>query len=79
MASIEKQYQARLAAMTGTERIARSSAMLQWTRDMIARQVVAAMGPVSDERVKWEVALRLYGQDERVRVLIERKITDVSS
>ena len=79
MTLVETVYQARLATMTGAERIARSAAMLKWTREMIARQIESAIGPLSKERLKWEVALRVYGQDKKVRKLIERKLTEVSS
>ena len=79
MASVETTYQARLSAMTGAERIARSAAMLKWTREMIARQIESAMGPLSEERLKWEVALRVYGDDPKVRKWIEGRLTDVSS
>ncbi len=53
-------------------------AMLKWSRDMIARQIITELGPVSDERLKWEVALRLYGSDRVTRDMIERRLADVS-
>jgi len=73
MSAIEKQYQARMDALSGKERVARSMAMLQWTREMLARQIVAEKGQISPERLKWEVALRLYGTEAPVRRMIERK------
>ena len=79
MTPVETEYQARLAAMTGAERIARSAAMLKWTREMIARQIESAIGPISEEQLKWKVALRVYGLDKKTRKLIERKLEDVSS
>ena len=60
---IEAEYQARMAALSPKEKIARSMAMLKWTRDRLARQVITELGPMSDERLKWEVALRLYSGD----------------
>ena len=68
MKSVEKLDQSRLIALTGKERIARSAVMLKWTREMIARQIESAIGPVSTERLEWEVALRLYSGDEKARV-----------
>ncbi len=52
-------------------------AMLKWTRDMLARRVVAELGPMPAERLKWEVALRLYSGDAKARATIERKLADV--
>lgn len=66
-------------ALSVKERVARSMTMLKWTRDMIARQVVAESGPMSNERLKWEVALRLYGSDKITREMIERKLADVQA
>ncbi|MDP7018520.1 MAG: hypothetical protein QGG36_22165 [Pirellulaceae bacterium] len=45
---------------------------------MLARQIVSEMGSISDERLKWEIALRLYGADRAVRRMIEGKLADVS-
>ena len=79
MTSVETTYQARQSAMTGAERIARSATMLKWTREMIGRQIESASGPLSEERLKWEVAFRLYGHDSKVRKWIEGRLKDVSS
>ena len=78
MSKIDREYEARMDALSVKERVARSMTMLKWTRDMIARQIVAESGPMSDGRLKWEVALRLYGSDRITRDLIERKLADVS-
>ncbi len=78
MSTIEAEYQSRMDALTGTERIARSMAMLKWTREMIARQILAQEGPMSDERLRWKVALRLYAGDSAVCRLIESRLADVS-
>ncbi len=77
MSTIETEYQLRMDALTGTERIARSMAMLKWTREMIARQILAQEGPMSDERLRWKVALRLYASDSAVCRLIESRLADV--
>ncbi len=78
MSLIETEYQARMDAMTGRERVSRSLAMLQWSCEMIARQIIVEKGAIPNERLKWEVALRLYGGDDLLRQMIESKLTDVS-
>ena len=78
MPSIEERYWSKLDALTGTERIERSMAMASWSRQMIARQIESAIGPVSPERLKWEVALRIYGGEDQVRGWIEGKLKHVS-
>ena len=65
-------------ALSGRERIARSLALLAWSRQMIARQIIAERGEMSEERLKWEVALRLYGSEPKVCQMIESELTDVS-
>lgn len=58
----------------------RVEAFLAWTRNLIARQVRAALGPsVADERIRWEVALRMYESDPVVARLIREQIARVSS
>lgn len=79
LSSVELAYQQQICAMTPAERVARSAAMFQWTREQIARQIVAQQGPTDPESRKWLVALRLYGQEPAIRALIERELGDVSS
>jgi len=78
MTLIEQEYQSRMDALSGRERIARSLALLAWSRQMIARRIIAERGEISEERLKWEVALRLYGSDSNVCRMIESELTDVS-
>ncbi len=73
--SIEELYQQRIDAMSPAEKVARSAAMLVWTKEWIARQIVAEQGPVEPERLKWLVALRLYGNEPQVREWIEEKLS----
>lgn len=75
---IEKEYQARMAAMPPAERVARSAAMFQWAREMLARQTSAELGDLPAERLKWEVALRQYGKEPAVRAMIEEMLQNVS-
>ena len=77
MTAIETEYQSRMSNLQGTQRVARAMGMLRWTREMLARQIVAEHGEMSDERLKLQVAMRLYGADDRTRKLIERRLADV--
>ena len=67
-----------MEALEGKERIARAMAMLQWAREMLARQIVTELGDVSEQRLRWEVAARLYGLDDPVHKLIQTRLEDVS-
>ena len=75
---IEQQYQARMDSLSAAERIERCAAMFQWTRELLGRQITAESGPLPAERLKWEVAKRLYGADPAARAFIDRKLADVS-
>ena len=75
---VESAYRERIDAMTPAERVARSAAMFQWTREQIARQIVAEKGSLDDDTVQWLVTLRLYGSSPMLRSWIERKLADVS-
>jgi hypothetical protein len=79
MSTIESEYQSRMEALEGRERVSRAMGLLQWTREMLARQVVSDLGTMSDERLKWEVAVRLYGLNDPVHEAIQRRLADVSS
>jgi len=74
----KRQYQARIDALSPCERVQRATAMFQWSREIIARRIVAELGPMSPERLKWEVALRQYGADPRTRAMIQRRLASVS-
>lgn len=76
---IEQLYLERMNQLTMVERVARSAAMFQWTRDLLARQVVQEMGPMSPEQLKWEVAKRVYANEPLILSFISRKMSDVSS
>lgn len=79
MSEVEEAYRRAVDAMTPAEKFARMHSLLSWARDLYARQLRQQLGDVSDERIKWEVALRQYGSDRRTRELIERKLRDVPS
>ena len=79
MSLVEDAYRKAVDAMTPAQKFARMHGMLSWVRDLYARQLRAELGDVSEERLKWEVALRQYGGDRRTRELIERRLRDVHS
>ena len=72
--SIDETYTAAIDRLTAVEKVARSMAMLDWSRRWIGRQIVAEQGPLPDERLRWEVALRLYGSEPATCRLIETAI-----
>lgn len=76
--TIDSEYQKRIDAMTIAERVSRAEGLLAWARGFIARQILKERGPLSDERIKWEVALRQYGADPVARSLIEEMRARVS-
>ena len=76
--AIEIEYQTRLDAMSPAERVSRSAAMFAWTREQLARQISAEQGPMPEEILKWQVALRLYGNEPGMRKMIEQRLADVS-
>lgn len=78
MTSVPEAYASQIAAMKPYQRVERSLAMAQWAREMIARQIKSEQSDLSDEQLKWLVALRIYGSDPIVREIIERKLADVS-
>lgn len=77
MSLVEQEYQARMQSLSPKERVERAQAMFNWTREMLGRQIQAEQGPMSVERLKWEVALRMYGREPIVRSMIERQLAHV--
>ena len=69
--SIETEYRERIDAMSVVERIRRAEILFNWSRDYIARSILAARGSISDDDLKWEVALRQYGSHPAIRELID--------
>ena len=68
--SIESEYRERIGAMSVAERIRRAEVLFNWSRDYLARSIVATQGPMSDDDLKWEVALRQYGAHPATKELI---------
>jgi hypothetical protein len=76
---IELKYRERIDALTPKERVARAALMFRWAREAIARQLVADLGPMSSDRLKWLVALRQYGADSATREMIQGVLENVPS
>ena len=77
MSLVETDYQRLVAAMTPAERIERSVNLLAWAREVTGRRIIEELGEMSDDRLKWEVALRHYGHEPVMRKLIERELARV--
>ncbi len=76
--NVELEYRARIDAMSVADRIRRTEVLFNWSRDYLVRSIVAARGQMSDDDVKWEVALRQYGADPATRELIDELIARAS-
>jgi len=77
--NIEAEYQRRIREMSPAERVARGVAMFEMTRQSIARRIVARLGELSADELKWRVAMELYGhENETLRRLIQEQIDRVS-
>ena len=80
MSIVEDTYQQAIDEMPAFQKMARLEGFLYWTRNLIARKVRSELGSeVSDERVRWEVALQMYGADPRMEKLIREQIARVST
>jgi len=69
--NVENEYRLLIDAMTVAERVRRAEALLRWSRDYLARSILVTQGPMSEARLKREVALRQYGSDATARRLID--------
>ncbi len=78
MTEVEREYQRRWQAMSPAEKIARSAAMLAWTRQQIARRIRSNAPTLTDEEVKWHVALQLYEREPEMVKLIREQLSNVS-
>ncbi len=69
--NIDLEYRARNDSMSVVQRIRRAEVLFNWARDYLARSIVAARGPMSDDELKWEIALRQYGANPATKALID--------
>ncbi len=75
---VELEYRKRIDVMSSAEKMARCAAMFAWTRQQMARQIRSANPNLSEEQVKWQVALKLYELEPEVIKLIEENVQHVS-
>lgn len=52
--------------------------MFAWTRQQMAKRIRNQDPSLSDEEVKWHVALKLYEQEPEVVKLIQERLSRVS-
>ena len=76
---IELEYERRWQAMSPAEKVARSAAMLAWTRQQMAIRIRNTQPSLSDEEVRWHVAMQLYERDPEVVRLIQEQLANVCS
>lgn len=75
---IEIEYERRWKAMSPAEKVARSAAMLAWTRQQMAIRIRNAQPNLSDEEVRLHVALQLYEDEPEVVRLLREQLARVS-
>jgi hypothetical protein len=78
LSEIELEYQKRVDAMSPAEKMARSVAMFEWTRQQMARRLRQENPSLSDEELRWQIALKLYEHEPAVVKLIEEYLQHVS-
>ena len=76
---IDIEYQRRVYAMSIQEKIERTTAMLAWTRQQIAARIKAQLPDLTDEQLRWHVALKLYESEPAVIAMIQGRLANVSS
>jgi len=77
--TIDAAYASAIGRLTPTEKVARGLAMLDWTRRWIGRQIVAEHGPMSPERLRLEVARRLYQSEPETCRLIALALAELNA
>ena len=77
MSLVQEEYLRLVDAMTPAQKIERAANLLAWARRVTGRRIVAERGEISEERLKWEVALEHYGHEPVMRQLIEKAMADV--
>ena len=79
MSLVENAYQAAVDAMTPAQKIERMLQLNQWAHWNVERCVLAELGPLPAEELKWQVALRYYGQNPECRQPIDEQLARVRS
>ena len=75
---VELEYERRWKAMSPAEKVSRSAAMFAWTRQQMARRIRSDDPNLSEEQIKWRVALQLYEREPEVVKLIQEQLSNVS-
>jgi len=75
---VDQLYQQHIDSLSPKEKMAISMSMLAWMREQLARQITKEKGPLSAERLKWEVARRLYIGDPKAVAFIDQILANVS-
>lgn len=78
MSDGQQRYDKLIDEMPIHGKVARAAEMFQWSRDWLMRQVLAKKGPMSEECLRLEIAMRMYGHEEPMRCLIEKASSLVS-
>lgn len=74
----EARFRAAQDSLPAHARVARAASMFCWARGVIRRDILSRRPDLSDDQLKWETALRLYGADPTSRKLIQRMLDHVS-
>ncbi len=75
---VDQEYERRWKAMSHAEKFSRSAAMFAWTRQQMGRRIRNENPQLSDEEIKWHVALKLYERESEVVKLIREQLDLVS-
>jgi hypothetical protein len=78
VSDVQQRYDKLIDEMPIHVKVARAAEMFQWSRDWLMRQVLAEKGPMSEERLRLEIAMKMYGHEEPVRQLIEKALSHVA-
>ncbi|MBL8818732.1 MAG: hypothetical protein JNL58_22075 [Planctomyces sp.] len=78
MSDVQRRYDKLIDEMPIHVNVARAEEMFQWFRYWIIRQVLAEKGPMCEERLRLEIAMKMYRHEESVRQLIEKALSHVS-
>ena len=75
---IDIEYQRRVDAVSIREKVERSAAMLAWTRQQMGYRMRQQSPELSDEQLRWHVALKLYESEPAVAAMIQGHLANVS-
>ena len=69
--NVEREYRARVDAMSVAERVRRAEVLFNWSREFVARSILDARGPISTTDLAWNIAFRHYGADPKTRAWLD--------